>query len=101
MDKPPSPRKPPTKRLGQPCHHLPQRLSENPVRQAARTPAEEDTMRGKLAGILDSGLRDKMARYAESMVAIRPEIQVETIDGHYSTDTCAGFIGLAGREGRA
>ena len=66
-------------------------------------PAEEDPMRVRLAGVLDSGLRDKLARYAETMAAPRPMIEVDTSEGHFKADNCAAFVALAGRDapGRA
>jgi hypothetical protein len=64
-------------------------------------PAEEDPVRAKLAGVLDSGLRDKLAHYAETMAATRPMMEVETPEGHFKIDNCTAFVALAGRDGRS
>ena len=40
-------------------------------------PAEEDPMRARLAGVLDPSLRDKLARYAETMAEQRPMIEID------------------------
>jgi hypothetical protein len=63
-------------------------------------PAEEDPMRVKLAGVLDPGLRGKLARYAETMAEPRPMIEIDTPEGHFKADNCAAFVALAGRDAR-
>jgi hypothetical protein len=68
---------------------------------SSTAPAEEDPMRGRLAGVLDSSLRDKLEHYAETMAAPRPAMEVDTSEGHFKADNCAAFIALAGRDGRS
>src|SRR3954454_4122389 len=63
-------------------------------------PAEEDPMQAMLAGVLDPGLRDKLAHYTKAMAASRPMIEVDTPEGHFKADNCAAFIALAGRDAR-
>jgi len=63
-------------------------------------PAEEDPARAVLAGVLDPGLRDKLAHYSQAMAAPRQMIEVDTPEGHFKADNCAGFIALAGRDAR-
>ena len=57
-------------------------------------------MRARLAGVLDPSLRNKLARYAETMAAPRPMIEVDTPEGHFKADNCAAFVALAGRDAR-
>ncbi|WP_158044481.1 hypothetical protein [Skermanella pratensis] len=63
-------------------------------------PAGETPDHGRLAGVLDPDLRGKLERYAESMSAPRPVLEVETADGRYKTDSCAGFVAFSSRDGR-
>lgn len=63
-------------------------------------PAGESPDHGRLAGVLDPDLRGKLERYAETMSAPRPLIEVETPDGRYRTDSCAGFVAFSTRDGR-
>ncbi|EWY40132.1 hypothetical protein N825_03370 [Skermanella stibiiresistens SB22] len=64
-------------------------------------PASEGAEESKFSGILDPDLRNKLEHYTQAMAATRPLIEVETADGRYKTDSCAGFMALSGHDGRA